>query len=1035
MVVELRLMGRFVVLRDDEEIAAADFGGRKVRLLLRVLATRRGRFVAHDVLADLLWGDRQPADPAANLQVLVNRARKATVVPGILVTGPGGYALTDGPSCVVDTELFLAAAQRCASHAGAARLAAYRKALALYGGEPLAEDGYSDWATAFRDHVLRVHQELLEAAAACALEQHEPGLAVDYASLAAAAEPLREAAALTLVRALAATGDTAAALACFDRFRRVLADELGLDPSAEAAAVQAALLAGPAAPATSGRVRTAPAGPDLLAFVGRQSELDAIVTTVSGGGSPVATVSGLSGSGKSRLLRAVAARVPTVSVRASWPERSEPWGLARALLRELLSADELAADELPSQLRAALSSLLPESAWGLTGVTEPESQRALVVEAMTRLVGARPYEVLIVDDLQWADPTSARLLAALAEGVAHLPLVLAYRPDELDATGAVAELLRHLHIGLRVELARLPDGAVEALVDDPTLARVLLDHTDRSPLAVSEVLQALGREGRLRVDGQGRWHLEAAADVVAERATTLARRGQRHAIARRAEQLGAPARQLLSLVALTGRPVAARTLSSASGDDQRTVLETLGSLSTAGLVRLGDRGWTCSHDMVAEAVAVSLTDGERCRLHEALARTLEQEGADPAESARHWRGAGDGAQAAALYLSAAESALAVFADAEAETLAEAGLLLADQGAPLLTVRAQARRRRGDIGGAREDLQHALRSYRSGPERARVLAQLAMVASGADDLVRASELVELALVEAGEDAVARAEALEVASVLDMNLGRRPRAASRATEALAIYQTGNDSRGAARILDAQAMATFMGGDVRAGTRLLGRAADLFEDSGDLMRLVTPRSTQGHGLVFLARPAEGLVLVDAALETARTLGHPEGQSYALWHRSEALSGLGRGDEAADAAREALAIAQRIGHRGWTATAWRATGIAAECQGDPEAALAAYTSSLGSADNLDLFTSWAAARSAIVLARLGRPDRAEPLVRQALATGPPLARYEAQLAEVELAAARGAGGVGELALAALEQAEAGGFLEHVADLRRLLG
>ena len=48
-------------------------------LLLRILMTRRGEFVSHDALTEMLWGDRPPSDPVANLQVLVNRARRALV--------------------------------------------------------------------------------------------------------------------------------------------------------------------------------------------------------------------------------------------------------------------------------------------------------------------------------------------------------------------------------------------------------------------------------------------------------------------------------------------------------------------------------------------------------------------------------------------------------------------------------------------------------------------------------------------------------------------------------------------------------------------------------------------------------------------------------------------------------------------------------------------------------------------------------------------------------------------------------------------
>ena len=91
--VHLQLLGRFQVRRDGEEVPPAAFGGRKVRTLLRVLAVRRPDLVPHDALAEMLWPDRLPADPVANLNVLVNRARRAVGEPASIVTGTAGYAL------------------------------------------------------------------------------------------------------------------------------------------------------------------------------------------------------------------------------------------------------------------------------------------------------------------------------------------------------------------------------------------------------------------------------------------------------------------------------------------------------------------------------------------------------------------------------------------------------------------------------------------------------------------------------------------------------------------------------------------------------------------------------------------------------------------------------------------------------------------------------------------------------------------------------------------------------------------------------
>ncbi len=457
------------------------------------------------------------------------------------------------------------------------------------------------------------------------------------------------------------------------------------------------------------------------------------------------------------------------------------------------------------------------------------------------------------------------------------------------------------------------------------------------------------------------------------------------------------------------------------------MLEALSRLFRRGLARVGEEGWATSHDLVTEVVTAGLDAPARARLHASLARALRSDG-DPLLLAQHLRAAGDGRAASAAYAEAAQRALDGFADAEAGHLATVGLDAEPSTqveAQLRETRGQARHHLGDLRGARSDLRSALSAHGPGPAKARILARLAMLSSGADDLVRAAALAELAVVEAGDDGPTRARALEVASVLDMNLERGARSAARASEALALYERLGDANGMARILDARAMATFLDGDVRGGEAALRRAADLFEDSGDLVRVVTPRSTCGHALVFAGRPDQGLVQADAALDLARTLGHPEGQAYSLWHRAEALAALDRSDAAAEAAAEALDIATRIGHRGWTATAWRAVGVAAQERGDLDVALDAYRCSAEASEHLGLFASWAAARTAMVLVLTRSLPEARLLAEQALAAGPPLGHYEARWAQVEVAAASGDPSTAALAAVALDLMDAGGVVQ----------
>jgi tetratricopeptide (TPR) repeat protein len=233
----------------------------------------------------------------------------------------------------------------------------------------------------------------------------------------------------------------------------------------------------------------------------------------------------------------------------------------------------------------------------------------------------------------------------------------------------------------------------------------------------------------------------------------------------------------------------------------------------------------------------------------------------------------------------------------------------------------------------------------------------------------------------------------------------------------------------------MGRFLGGDIAGALGAFDRVARLFEDGGDLLRVVTPRSTRGHGLVFAARPDLGLADTIEALELARALGHPEGQAYALWHRGEALSALGRHDEARESAEEALAIAEAIGHRGWTATALRALGIASQEAGLLADAEDAFRRSLEMSEHLSLFASWAAARLALVRLAQGDPSSAESFVTRALGEGPPLGHYEARLARAELAATRGEPEAPMIARDALARAESGGHHVSVPRLRLLAG
>jgi DNA-binding SARP family transcriptional activator/tetratricopeptide (TPR) repeat protein len=1029
MTIEIRVLGRFSVWREGVEIPAGAFHGRLVRSLVRMLVTRRGSFVSRDLLIEALWPAGAPADPDLNLNVLVTRARSALGAPSLILTGPGGYSFAGAGACSVDAESFL-------EFVASGRMT---DALALWGGEPLAEDAYADWAQEYRDRLNRAHLEALEGAAAAALAAGAPARAVAWARLAVAEAPLREASYLLLARALAASRDTAGALEVLAGLRGKLTEELGLDPSAETLGLEARILRGeePGVP-----VATPPAASARqfggLAFIGREAELGAILSMAEG----AALVAGASGSGKSRLLAEAVARSGrrALSVRASPSERDEPWHVVRALVSAGLALDPRAADALAQLPAAALAEAVPELAAlrpATGGPLDVESRRTLALEGAVRFVEAAAGAdcLLAVDDLQWADASSLAVLERAAARLPAMGLVLAIRPEEVVPGGPAALSLERLAAPgrplIRIDLGPLTERALGAAIADPELVACVVEDTDASPMAVAELVRELAARGAIEPGPDGRWGAASAgAHALAREA---ARRGQRTTIEARVDRHPPARRELLALLALLGRPVAARLLALSVGEPAGLVLGDLDALGRAELVSAGADGWSVAHDLIAEVVAGRIPATSRARLHEMLAGALRHEGADPSEVARHLAGAGDAPAAARAFAEAAAQRLRRFAHREAEQVAEAGLALGpseEVRSSLLEVRAEARATTGDLVGAREDIRGALAGAPGGTRRSHLLTRMALLASGSEDLARASELAELAMAEAGQDPAARAEALSVAAIIDMNADRRVRAGQRSEEALELFRRAGHARGIADVLDGRAMATFLGGNIRGAVVAFDRVARLFEDSGDLLRVGTPRSTRGHALTFMARPREGLADARAALELARTLGHSEGEAYALWHCSEALSALGQPDEALEAATAALGIAERIGHREWTAASLRAVGIARQAAGDLSGAEAAFRRSLATSENLSLFAGWASARIALVLVAAGDAAGSAPHVARSLAEGPELSRYEGRLAHAEVAVASGDAGASQIVAEALALAEKGG---HLLGARRL--
>ena len=337
-VVEIRLSGVLAVVVDGVTADLTSLG-RLGALTLGYLATEHRRPVSRDELADIVWAGCPPPTWPHALRNAVNRARRALDGAGLtgaeVVTAASGcYRLCLPPGAVIDVERAAASlqeARQALAGNGRAALEAADEAVALSAGQFLSGLG-GDWVEGRQSALGELHLSALEALSeARTMTGDAPG-AVDAAAESLRRQPFRESAHLRLIQAHAGAGNRAEALRAYERCRRVLAEELGVSPSAATEAVYRRLVGDGARP---GR-RPHP----ITSFVGRASAVAHVRTLVRS--SRLVSLVGIGGIGKSRIALEVAGQVD-----AEFP--AGVWVVELAGLRDaaLVPAEVLAVLEGP----------------------------------------------------------------------------------------------------------------------------------------------------------------------------------------------------------------------------------------------------------------------------------------------------------------------------------------------------------------------------------------------------------------------------------------------------------------------------------------------------------------------------------------------------------------------------------------------------------------------------------------------------------------------------------------------------------------
>jgi DNA-binding SARP family transcriptional activator len=227
---EFRILGPLEVWHEGGEVP---LGGPKPRALLAVLLLHANEAVPADRLIDELWGEDSPERAADALRVNVSRLRKSLPQDVLATTSPG-YTIRVEPD-VLDLHRFerLVDEGRGLLTRGLAADASerLREALALWRGPPLADFAYESFAQPAIGRLDEIKLATLELRidADLALGRHDE--LVGELEVLVAEHPLRERLQMALMTALYRSGRQAEALDAYREARRVLVEEVGIEPS------------------------------------------------------------------------------------------------------------------------------------------------------------------------------------------------------------------------------------------------------------------------------------------------------------------------------------------------------------------------------------------------------------------------------------------------------------------------------------------------------------------------------------------------------------------------------------------------------------------------------------------------------------------------------------------------------------------------------------------------------------------------------------------------------------------------------------
>jgi tetratricopeptide (TPR) repeat protein len=367
---------------------------------------------------------------------------------------------------------------------------------------------------------------------------------------------------------------------------------------------------------------------------------------------------------------------------------------------------------------AEVAKLVPELRQKLAAIPQslpisPEHERDRLFEAVSQFITNISKEsplLVILDDLQWTDPSSLLLLHYLARGMQKTPLLLlgAYRGTDVDPKHPLSPVLTELNrerLLQSVPLKRMSIEDISEMIkqileqDDvpPEFCQIVYEKTRGNPFFAEEVIRSLKEEEVIYRD-ENRWKFKEVSKI--EFPETV-----KSVIKTRIDRLDEECQNVLTLASFIGNDFTLEAMCAVTGIEEGKLLELMDKMFKTGLIKervIRGKGECSFADiLVRDVVYEEVSPFKRKQFHGVVGSALEKVYARRIEEhlgelAYHFLEGGDKEKALDYFLKAGEKAERVYANSEAASYLQSALMLLEEKDDATRERARVLERLGDV---------------------------------------------------------------------------------------------------------------------------------------------------------------------------------------------------------------------------------------------------------------------------------------------------------------------------------------------------